>query len=67
MKHNCGNKPAIRVELNQDTMNRIVNGPLRITGGKGAAPWVRKLIIKELDRYETIQSGKTQINSKLFE
>ncbi|ADK81636.1 hypothetical protein [Sediminispirochaeta smaragdinae] len=59
--------PAVKVVLTENEINRIDNGPLKETSGRGRATWVRKLIIKELDRYETIQSGKTQLDIKPFE
>ncbi|ADK81287.1 glyoxalase/bleomycin resistance protein/dioxygenase [Sediminispirochaeta smaragdinae DSM 11293] len=58
--------PAVKVNLTEDEIKRIDKGPLKATSGRGRATWVRNLITKELDRYESIQSGNTQLDSKPF-
>lgn len=54
--------PGIRVVLDKRTRERISCGPLASTGGRGAATWVRSLIISALDNYESVGTGSTQID-----
>lgn len=58
--------PSIKVVLDDPTMDRIAHGPLNATGGRGAASWVRQLILRELDSYEAILSGNTQVTPGLL-
>lgn len=66
MSHKCNIKPAIRIEIEQELMERIKAGPLATTRGKGAAPWARGLIIEALESYEAIESGRTQLDMEAF-
>ena len=43
---------AILIPLSQDLSDRIDNGPLRATSGRGKASWARGLILAELDRLD---------------
>lgn len=53
---------SIRVFVSQTERIRIENGPLRATGGRGKAPWVRQLILKALAEDEALRAGKTQFD-----
>ncbi|WP_041866101.1 hypothetical protein [Sediminispirochaeta smaragdinae] len=56
----------IRVPLDEEIIEEIKTGPLSITGGQGAASWVRQLILKELERYRSIKNGNSQLNVEAF-
>jgi hypothetical protein len=43
---------AILIPLSPELDARIAAGPLRATGGKGKSPWVKGLILAELDRLD---------------
>ena len=45
-------EPSIRIAIDYEIMTRIAVGPLKSTKGRGAATWVRGLILDALDRYE---------------
>ena len=52
-------KPSVRIEFEPETITRIEQGPLLLTGGKGKTSWIRNLVEKELDRLDG-QTGGTK-------
>lgn len=52
--------PGIRISLEQSVMDRIAAGPLRATGGRGAATWARGLMIRALEEWERGGDGSQQ-------
>lgn len=57
---------SVRIEFDNETIARIDNGPLRVTGGKGKTAWIRTLVEKALDDYELIMTNRTQIEMSVF-
>jgi len=39
---------AIKVMVDSETWERVKNGPLKATNGRGAATWLRQLLIREI-------------------
>ena len=47
---------TISLRISEELMARIAEGPLKATEGRGVAPYVRKLIAADLDRFDRGES-----------
>jgi len=59
--------PSVKVTFDDETWNRILDGPLKTTRGNGITPWARGLIIDALESYEAIMAGRTQLDGEAFQ